>query len=195
MAHIAKPPATYADFEAVPPHLVAEILFGNLVTHPRPVRRHGGASSVLGMATGNPYQLGIGGPGGWIFVDEPELHLGPHVCVPDIAGWHRERMTEPADQAYFEIAPDWICEVLSPSTEKHDKGEKRRIYALYRVEHLWFVEPRSKTLEVFQRRDENWLLTHTFIDNDDVNAPPFDALTFKLGLLWPFDPPSGEPAA
>ncbi len=192
MPTLEKARATYADLEAVPPHLVAEIIFGTLVTHPRPVRRHGGAASVLGMATGNPYQLGVGGPGGWIFVDEPELHLGPHVCVPDIAGWRRERMTESADTPYFEVAPDWICEVLSPSTEKYDKGDKLRIYAVYRVDHIWFVDPRVKSLEVFKRQDNDWVLKHAFFENDNVNAPPFDALTFKLGLLWPFD---SEPPA
>lgn len=182
--------ATYADLEAVPPHLVAEILFGTLVTHPRPVRRHGGAATVLGMAIGSPFQLKIGGPGGWIFVDEPELHLGPHILVPDIAGWHVEHVTEPADKAYFEVAPDWVCEVISPSTEKYDKGAKRRIYALYGVMHLWFVDPRARTLEVFERQDANWLLTHTFFDADEVCAPPFVELKFSLGLLWPFDPPT-----
>ena len=109
MAESATKPATYADIEALPPHLVGEILFGHLVTHPRPARRHGGASSALGVAIGAPYQFGNGGPGGWIFVDEPELHLGPHIAVPDIAGWRRERMTEPADRVWFEVAPDWVC--------------------------------------------------------------------------------------
>lgn len=186
----AKKPATYADVEAVPPHLVAELLYGSLVTHPRPVRRHGGAASALGALSAGAYQFGIGGPGGWIFVDEPELHLGPHVCVPDIAGWQRQRMTEPADKPFFEIAPDWICEVLSPRTEKYDKGDKLRIYALYGVDHIWFVDPRVKSLEVFKRQDQDWLLKHAFFENDDVSAPPFDAISFKLDLLWPFDPPS-----
>ena len=190
MADVAKKPATYADIEALPPHVVGEILFGHLVTHPRPHRRHGGAGSALGMLTGNAYQLGIGGPGGWIFVDEPELHLGPHVASPDIAGWRRERMTEPAEQAHFEIAPDWICEVISPKTEKYDKGDKRRIYALYGVLHLWHLDPRARTLEVFHLQEQNWLLTHTFVDTENICAPPFEAITFSLGLLWPFDPPS-----
>jgi Uma2 family endonuclease len=184
----AKAPATYADIEALPAHLVGEIIFGALITHPRPVRRHGGAASALGAISTNSYQFGIGGPGGWIFVDEPELRLGPHVLVPDIAGWRRERMTEPADQPWFGVAPDWVCEVLSPSTEKYDKGDKQRIYAIYGVQHLWFIDPRAKSLEVFSRQDKDWLWTHTFFDNDPVNAPPFDALTFNLGLLWPFDP-------
>ena len=190
MADTSHKPATYADLQAVPEHLVAEILFGHLVTHPRPVPGHIGTSSVLGMATGNPYQLGIGGPGGWYFADEPELHLGPHVCVPDIAGWRKDRLPLPIKTAYFETAPDWICEVLSPSTEKYDKGDKRRIYATYGVEHLWLADPRVKSLEVFTRREKDWLLTHTFFDDDEVNAPPFIELKFSLGLLGPFDPPA-----
>ncbi len=192
MIDAAKRPATYADLEAVPPHLVAEILFGTLVTHPRPHRRHGGAASALGAIAANAYQFGVGGPGGWIFVVESELHLGPHVTVPDIAGWRRERMTEDPDQAYFEVPPDWICEVISPRTEKYDKGDKRRIYATYGVPHLWHLDPRARTLEVFRLQDKDWLLTHTFIDREDVRAPPFEAITFSLGLLWPFDPPSTE---
>lgn len=190
MADTVTRPATYADLETLPEHLVGEILFGALVTHPRPARRHGGAGSALGVAIGGPYQFGSGGPGGWVFVDEPELHLGPHILVPDIAGWRRERVTEPADQAYFEIAPDWVCEIISPSTERYDKGDKRRIYATYGVDHLWHLDPRTRVLEVFARQDRNWLLTHTFTDTEDVCAPPFDALTFSLGLLWPFDQPS-----
>ncbi len=190
MSDAAHKPATYADLEAVPPHLVAELLFGSLVTHPRPVRRHGGAASALGAISAGSYQFGIGGPGGWIFMDEPELRLGPHVLVPDIAGWRREHVTEPAEKPFFEVAPDWACEVISPSTEKYDKGAKRQIYALYGVLHLWFVDPRARTLEVFERHEKNWLLTHTFFDADEVCAPPFGELKFSLGLLWPFDPPT-----
>ncbi len=194
MAEPAKSPATYADIEALPEHLVGELLFGALVTHPRPHRRHGGAGAALGMLTGPPNQFGFGGPGGSVIVDEPELHLGPHVAVPDLAGWRRERMTEPPDQAYFEVSPDWICEIISPRTEKYDKGDKRRIYAHFCVQHLWLLDPRARILEAYRLHDQNWLLTHTFVDTEDVCAPPFDAITFSLGLLWPFDPPS-DPSA
>lgn len=184
-------PATYADLEAVPPHLVAEILFGTLVTHPRPVPRHGAAGYNLGLELGGPFQRGRGGPGGWIFLPEPELHLGPHVAVPDLAGWRADKLPAIAvENAFIEVAPDWICEFLSPSTEKYDKGAKRRIYATYGVPHLWHVDPRARMLEVFFLQEKNWLLTHTFVDQDEVCAPPFEALTFKLGLLWPFDPPA-----
>jgi hypothetical protein len=186
----AKKPATYADLEAVPPHLVAEILFGGLVTHPRPTRRHGGAAGALHALVTGAHQFGTGGPGGWVFVMEPELHLGPHVVVPDIAGWRRERVTEPADKANFEVAPDCVGEAISPRTEKHDKSPKRRIYATHDVEHLWHVDPRDRSLEVFARQGRNWLLTHTFFDDENGCAAPFEALSFSLGLLWPFDPPT-----
>lgn len=187
MADVAHKPASYADIDTLPPHVVGEILFGQLVTHPRPARRHGGASSVLGMLLGTPYQLAMGGPGGWVFVDEPELRLGPHIVVPGIAGWRRERVTEPPDKAYFEVAPEWVCEALSPRTEKHDRGEKRRIYAHYNVDHLWHDDARARLLEVFRRQDRDWLPTHTFQDEDAVRAPPYEAVSFSLKLLWPFD--------
>ncbi|MEQ1611676.1 MAG: Uma2 family endonuclease [Hyphomicrobiaceae bacterium] len=190
MTDASHKPATYADLEAVPPHLVAEILFGTLVTHPRPTPRHGAAAISLADELVGPFQKGRGGPGGWTFIAEPELHLGPHVAVPDIAGWRRERLpAEAIEKAFIEVAPDWVCEIISQSTERFDKGDKRRLYAAYGVQHLWYLDPRALTLEVFERRDKNWLLTHTFVDQEVVNAPPFIELKFSLGLLWPFDPP------
>lgn len=185
-------PATYADIEALPPNLVGEIIYGVLHSHPRPTRRHGAAASALGMLTGPSYQFGTSGPGGWVFIDEPELRLGPHVLVADIASWRRERLDEPADKAYFETAPDWICEVLSPATVKYARGDKRRIYASFEVDHLWHLDPTAQLLEAFLRQGHDWLLTHTFQESEDVNAPPFSELTFALSLLWPFDEPPGD---
>jgi Uma2 family endonuclease len=191
MTDAAHKPTTYADLEAVPPHLVAEILFGALVTHPRPATKHGTAATSLSHELVGPFQKGRGGPGGWSFVNEEEAHLGPHVTVPDIAGWRKERLPIGWDEgAHTDIAPDWICEVLSPSTEKYDKGDKRRIYALYGVPHLWHLDPRAKTLEVFALQDKNWLLTHTFIELEEVSAPPFEPLTFSLSQIWSSDTPS-----
>ncbi len=184
--------ATYADIEALPPNIVGEILFGSLVTHPRPARRHAAAASVVGGLIMPPFQFGSGGPGGWVIMDEPELHLGPHVVVPDLAGWKSERLVGREEGAYFDEVPDWVCEVLSPATEAYDRGDKRRIYANFEVPFLWHIEPRGRILEVFQRQGGNWLLTHTFIEHEDVAAPPFDSITFSLGLLWPFDPPTAK---
>lgn len=193
MSAVAKPspkrPATYADLEAAPPHLVAEIIDGELVTHPRPRPRHSAATSALTGELSPPFQRGNGGPGGWIFLDEPELHLGAHVLVPDIAGRRRERLPTAPEGVGITVAPDWICEVLSPSTATYDRTSKFRIYHEQRIGHLWYVDPQYRTLEVFAWSEKHWTNVANFGDFEKVNAPPFDALTFDLGALWPFDTP------
>jgi Uma2 family endonuclease len=176
--------ATYADIEALPPNVVGEIAFGVLHTHPRPAPKHVRASSRLGIVLGNPFDLGSGGPGGWVFMDEPELHLGEHVIVPDIVGWRRERLLELPETAYFETPPDWVCEVLSPSTQRFDRTDKLAIYAAFGVGHCWYVDPAVRTLEVLALQSGKWLIAATFKDTDAVAAPPFEAHTFALDMLW-----------
>lgn len=184
-AHI---PATYADLEKVPPHLVAEILGGHLVTHPRPAPRHARASSRLGALLGSAFDFGDGGPGGWVILDEPELHLGAEVAVPDLAGWRIERMPELPDTTFFALAPDWVCEVVSPSTERYDRGPKRDIYARHGIRHLWLLDPVAQLLETFELRDGSWvvLATHTAMTEGSqmVAVPPFDAVPINLQRLW-----------
>ena len=192
MADSAKRSATYADLEAVPPHLVAEIIHGTLVTHPRPAPRHSVAASGLGASIVPGYQWGKSGPGGWIFMDEPELHLGPHVVVPDLAGWRRERLPRLPDTAYIDIPPDWVCEVLSDSTESYDRNAKRAIYGEAGVPFLWLLDPRGKFLEVFQLTAGHWLLVRTFTGGDEIRAVPFEVIAFPLGQLWPLDQPDAS---
>jgi Uma2 family endonuclease len=187
MAEPAQRAATYEDLLAVPEHLVAEILFGELVTHPRPAPRHAVASSALGNVLGPPFQFGHGGPGGWLIIDKPELHLGKHVALPDLAAWRRERMPDLPETAWIEVAPAWVCEVLSPSTERYDRGDKRIIYAEAGVRHLWHVDPVLRMLEVFELRDGKWLLLELYRDDAQVAAAPFAEPNFALGLLWPFE--------
>jgi Uma2 family endonuclease len=187
VANAKSKPATYADIEALPLHVRGEILFGSLVTQPRPAGPHVAGASSVGMLIGVPYQYGRGGPGGWIIIDEPELHLGPHVVVPDIAGWKAERLVGKSKAKWFDTPPDWVCEVLSDSTIKYDRIDKARIYATYAFSHMWHLEPVAKVLEIFQRQSENWLRTHTFAAEDEVVAPPFEEARFRLGDLWPLD--------
>ncbi len=177
--------ATYQDVLDAPPHKVAEVIAGTLHTHPRPATRHAWASSRLGGRLDGPFNPGAGGPGGWWIIDEPELHLGDDIVVPDLAGWRRETMPEYPDAAYFTVAPDWVCEVLSPSTRRLDQVEKRDLYAREGVRHLWIVDPDARTLEAFELREGHWLLLATLIDDAPVSLPPFDAIAFPLGALWP----------
>ena len=129
--------------------------------------------------------MGIGGPGGWWILDEPELHLGEDVLVPDLAGWRRERMPTPPETAYFGLAPDWTCEILSPGTRRTDLTEKRDIYGAKGVRHLWLVDPAARTLEAFELRGGAWTLIAALKDAEEVRIPPFDAIAFPLSALWP----------
>ncbi|MCY3873787.1 MAG: Uma2 family endonuclease [Rhodobacteraceae bacterium] len=177
--------ATYQDVLDAPPHMVAEVISGTLHTHPRPAMRHARASSGIGAKIAPPFDFGDGGPGGWWIIDEPELHLGEDIVVPDLAGWRRETMPEYPDAAYCTIAPDWVCEVLSSSTRRLDLNEKRSFYAREGVGHLWFVDPDARMLEAFELREGHWLLLATLADDAPVLLPPFDAITFPLDALWP----------
>jgi Uma2 family endonuclease len=191
MADDAKRPATYADIEAAPEHLVAEIIFGELMTHPRPSFRHGTASTSLSDELTGPFQKGRGGPGGWVFVVEPEVKFGGDILVPDIAGWRRERLTAYPKKNYTTVSPDWVCEVLSGSTEKRDRTLKMRIYGDAGIPHMWLIDPRLQILEAFENTSGRWTKIGDWNSDDVVRAPPFDAISFSLADLWPLDPPLG----
>ncbi len=176
--------ATYDDLLQIPPHLVAEIVDGDLYVSPRPASRHALASSALGSELGPPFHRGRGGPGGWWIIDEPELHLGNHVVVPDLAGWRRERLPEFPDTPAFSLAPDWACEVVSPSTERLDRAKKMPVYAGAGVAHLWLVNPTARTDEVYRLAESRWLLLATHEGAARVRAEPFDAVELDLAPLW-----------
>ncbi len=184
MAELAFKEATYEELEKVPPNRIAEIIDGHLVTQPRPAPKHVLASSYLGDELTGPFAKGRGGPGGWIILDEPELHLGKHVLVPDLAGWRRENLPKLPEEAFFETPPDWICEVISPSTARYDRIEKRRIYAEFKVAHLWFIDPDAQTLEAFELRKGDWLLIASHAGKDEIAVAPFAEVPFSLGVLW-----------
>ena len=177
--------ATYQDVLDAPPHMVAEIVDGTLYTHPRPRVSHATASTGLGGFISQTFQYGRGGPGGWWILFEPELHLNNDIVVPDVAGWRRERMPELPTGAYITLAPDWVCEVLSPSTRTLDLGGKRAVYARERVSFLWLVDPDARSLEAFALRNTEWVLINTLFDDALVSLPPFEAISFNLSDLWP----------
>ncbi|MEJ2610763.1 MAG: Uma2 family endonuclease [Candidatus Thiodiazotropha sp.] len=185
MNETAKRLASYEDLLKLPENIVGEILHSQLYTHPRPAPKHARAYSALGFSIGGPFDGGIGGPGGWWIIDEPELHLSTNILVPDIAGWRRERMPSLPETAWFELVPDWICEILSPSTARTDRALKMPLYAQVGVPHLWLVDPDTQTLEVYHlQENSHWLLLVTLKENEAVSQPPFDAINFSLGSLW-----------
>ena len=177
--------ATYRDVLDAPPNMVAELIGGTLHTQPRPAPRHQRAASKLGGRLIRYYDDDDGGgPGGWWIDDEPEIHMGGDVVVPDVAGWRRERMPVYPDEAFYSVVPDWVCEVLSPSTRTLDTTAKRDLYAAQGVSHLWFVDPLARTLEAFALVTGRWTLVAALSGEVEVKVEPFDAVGFPLGVLW-----------
>jgi Uma2 family endonuclease len=176
--------ASYEDVLRAPRHMVAEVLGGELHLQPRPAKPHAAAATALGEELGPPFKRGRGGPGGWILLFEPELHLGEDILVPDLGGWRRARMPMLDDEAYFTLAPDWACEVLSPRTAKIDRAVKLPIYAREGVGHVWLLDPLSRTLEVLRREGSQWLIVAVHKDDARVRAEPFDAIELELAVLW-----------
>ncbi len=179
-----KRPATYDDLRRVPEHLVAEILDGELIATPRPSLRHARAASALGIEVGGPFDQGRDGPGGWWILFEPELHFGDDVLVPDVAGWRREHLSVVPDAPFMTQAPDWVCEVISPSTEQIDRLRKMRRYARAAVPHLWIVNPIAHTLEAYRLEAGYWVLNATHGGAETVRVAPFDACELALSHLW-----------
>ncbi|MCC6552935.1 MAG: Uma2 family endonuclease [Polyangiaceae bacterium] len=184
--------ATYADLEAVPATKVAEIIRGTLYTFPRPAPRHAQASASVFGELFQPFNRGRGGPGGWRILNEPELHFPDPTAegeidavVPDIAGWRIERLPELPKTAHFTVAPDWICEVLSPSTAGVDRDEKMPLYAREGVRHAWLIDPVAQTLEVFVLgAGRRWSAAGVHRGDARVRAEPFDAVELDLAVLW-----------
>lgn len=184
LASRPKAPARYEDIVALPENLVGEIVAGELHASPRPANPHALASSALGGELVPTYQFGRGGPGDWWIIDEPELHLGDDVLVPDIAGWGRERMPEVSSGVAFVVPPDWVCEVLSPSTERLDRVGKLRVYARERVAGAWLVNPVTRTLEILRLEAGFWVVAATHGGDAVIRAEPFTEVEIDLLHLW-----------
>jgi len=181
-----KPRATYQDVETAPAHQVAELIDGELFLSPRPGGPHASVMTQLSAELVQRFRRGVGGPGGWLIIVKPELHLdgGGRVVVPDLAGWKLERMPTVPDDHKFTVVPDWVCEIASLSTEKFDRRKKLPVYARSGVGHAWIVQPRIRALNAFRRQDQHWLDVGYFTDADVMRAEPFDAVEIDLAMLW-----------
>lgn len=192
MAELAKTKATYEDLYSIPEHTTGEIIDGELVVTPRPSRKHVYTATALGGEITSPYQFGRGGPGGWIILVEPEIKLADAIVVPDLAGWKRERFPVSEESNWISVVPDWVCEILSPTTFRTDKVKKMPLYARHAVAHIWLIDPAAMTLDAFRlepvpepaHESGRWLLLGSYAEKDRVRVEPFEALEIKLEDLW-----------
>jgi Uma2 family endonuclease len=184
MADVARKVATYDDVLASPPHVVAEVVFGVLYQSPRPAIPHASAASVVGEELGRPFKRGKGGPGGWIILDEPEIHLAEDIVVPDVGGWRRETLAVVPDAPFIAVPPDWVCEVASPSTRALDRGKKLDVYQRERVSYVWLIEPIDRFLEVLELDGETYRIVQRVSGDAPQRLRPFEAIEFDVGALW-----------
>jgi len=180
----AKSEATYEEVLSSPPHVVAEVVSGVLYQSPRPALPHAAAASVVGEELGPPFKRGRGGPGGWIILYEPEIHLGKDIVVPDLGGWRRETLPRLPEDAFLTVTPDWVCEVASPSTRALDRGKKLDVYQREQVGFVWIIEPLDKFLEVLQLDGASYRIIQRVSGDEPVRLQPFDAIEFDLAALW-----------
>jgi len=185
MPQPAKKRAVYEDLYGIPENMTGEIIDGEMIVTPRPSRRHISATSALGFRIGPPYQFREGGgPGGWVILIEPEIKLGEHTMVPDLAGWKEERYPYEEPHNWISVAPDWVCEVLSPDTRRLDRMRKMPIYAQYEVPYLWLIDPIDTTLEVFRLKEGEWVISGLCEGDARIRAVPFIEIEINLSDLW-----------
>jgi Uma2 family endonuclease len=176
--------ATEFDLRAIPEDRTAHLVEGRIYSHARPRVAHADLMGALFREISSAFNdTRRGGPGGWLFLIEPELRIGRDILVPDIAAWRRERMPRAPAVSQIALAPDWICEVLSKGTEAFDRGPKRRCYARGQVTHLWYVQPESKLIEVFRKEGEFYASVSEGLFNARIALEPFEAAPIELGEL------------
>lgn len=178
-------PATIADLEALPPNVKGEIIDGVLYTHARPRARHQALIGHLDRGLGGSFQEGGGRPGGWWILVEPGIEvMGSPEFSPDLAGWRVERMAELPQDTSIQVVPDWVCEVLSPSTRSYDLRTKRAFYARIGVKYLWYVDMDERSLTVSRLYEGKWLELGVYGEDDKVRAEPFEAVELEMEAWW-----------
>jgi Uma2 family endonuclease len=179
--------ATYADLLSLPEDVRAEVIAGKVVTSPAALPRHSNVQGAIRGFLGGSFHDddGRGGPGGWWIFVEVDVALSEHDIVrPDLAGWRRERLPRPGPTRPIEVAPDWVCEILSPSTAARDRVTKRALYAKHGVAHYWLVDPEARVLEALALRDGVWVEVGVYDDTATARIAPFDAIELELGRLF-----------
>jgi Uma2 family endonuclease len=194
MADPLRKPAGWAELVAAPAGLEAEVIGGELWTHPRPRPEHGRAQGALTYGLFGAFDFGRGGPGGWWLIPEVDVAFGPHDIVsPDLAGWRRERGSEFPRERPIRVHPDWVCEVLSPSTQRRDRLQKAQLYLEGGVQCYWLVDTDARLLEAFEAQEGRWVRLGAWGDEDVARVPPFGAVELTVGdLFLPAAPDEGE---
>ena len=178
--------ATYDDLLSLPEGDRYEVLAGVVVAMPSPLPRHSKPQGRVYRFVGGPFDDddGFGGPGGWWIFVEVDVRHGPHDIVrPDLSGWRRERLIDPEARP-FDVVPDWVCEIASPSTASRDRVYKKHLYARSGVRHDWVVDPDARTLEALELVGGRWVEVGAYDETATARVPPFEAVELPVGRLF-----------
>lgn len=177
---------TLEDLDALPPHIKGEIIEGVMYTMTRPRGPHQRTTRMVGSDIGNPFDRGLGGPGGWWIIPEPGIELTntPEIS-PDVAGWRRERLPSLPEEEAIRVVPDWVCEILSPSTRRHDLLVKKPYYARIGVSHHWLIDLAARTLTVYRLESGRWVELGVYGDERDARIEPFESIALDIAGWWP----------
>ena len=177
---------TLDDLEALPPGIKGEIIEGVLYTMTRPRGPHQLVMLDIAADLRDPFLRGRGGPGGWWILPEPgiELPSTPEIA-PDIAGWHRTRMEALPADAPITVVPDWVCEILSPTTRRHNLLVKKPYYARVGVTHHWLVDLAARAVTAYRLESGRWVELGAWGDETDARIEPFDAVPLDVAAWWP----------
>jgi len=180
-----KPP-TLADLDALPPGIVGEIIDGVLYTMTKPRMRHQRTGTGISADLRGPFDLGRGGPGGWWIVTEPGIELPntPEIS-PDVAGWRRERMPEMPGDEPIRVVPDWVCEILSKNTRRHDQVVKMPYYAKIGVAYAWVADAEARVLVAYRLESGAWRVIGTYSNETEARIEPFDTVPVNVADWWP----------
>lgn len=178
-------PATRADLDALPSSLKGELIGGVLYAMTRPRPRHQGTAANILDVLRAPFHHGRGGPGGWLIIPEPGISLpGAEAISPDVAGWRRERMPSLPREGAFTLVPDWVCEVVSPTTRRHDSLVKSPFYAAAGVPWMWLVDVEDRLVTTYRNEGGSWAVGGPFGDETEARIAPFEAAPIDLTAWW-----------
>ncbi|HEX3763053.1 MAG TPA: Uma2 family endonuclease [Kofleriaceae bacterium] len=185
---------TLADLDALPPGIVGEIIDGVLYTMTKPRMRHQRTTRLIGGTIGAPFDDERDGPDGWWIVTEPGIELPntPEIS-PDVAGWRRTRMPEMPNDEPIRMVPDWVCEILSKSTRRHDLLVKMPYYARVGVAYAWIMDLEARVLTAQRLESGRWVTIGTYSDETEARLEPFDVVPLDVRAWWPPTPPDAKP--
>lgn len=184
--------ATFADMATLEAEgRCIELVGGGIVDKASPSAAHADAQGALAALLRPRFhrQDGDEPPGGWWILPEVDIAFGLHdVLRPDVAGWRRARVPVRPSSYPVDVSPDWVCEVLSPSTAHRDLGVKREIYHRHEVAHYWVVDVEKQILLVYRREPAGYTLVLSAGPGERVRAEPFDACSLDMDELFGIEP-------